>query len=342
MLAVAHAGRAARASAVRDRAVRDQFLDRRQPVRHGGLLRRLSPQVGVVWQAGEDVQVYGNASHAYEPPLLLELTAPGQIQGISSQLEAQKAWQFEVGTRGRAVDARDAGTSPSTTSSCGTRSRTSTSSRSPARRSRSRASGTSTARGTPAWRWALDVVLVERPRPAPRAGSDRDALARGRPTPGRASSSSTTPNFGNNDLPGAPRHFLRAELRYDHASGFWFAPGVEVVPHGYFVNSENTPAPQPTRSSTSGWATTTSPGTSASSSRARNLTDVTYVSSVAGRRRRTGRFFEPGDGRAFYGGVAVEVEVMGPHARCPAVLLLVLARGGGAGARPAPRPLASR
>ena len=33
-------------------------------------------------------------------------------------------------------------------------------------------------------------------------------------------------------IPGAPEHFLRAELRYDHNSGFWFAPNVEVVPHG--------------------------------------------------------------------------------------------------------------
>ena len=47
-------------------------------------------------------------------------------------------------------------------------------------------------------------------------------------------------NFGNNDLPGAPEHFLRAELRYDHRSGFWVAPGVELVPKGYFVNSANT------------------------------------------------------------------------------------------------------
>ena len=45
-------------------------------------------------------QVYGNASHAYEPPLILELTAPGQIGGDLSQLKAQRAWQFEIGTRG--------------------------------------------------------------------------------------------------------------------------------------------------------------------------------------------------------------------------------------------------
>ena len=59
-----------------------------------------SPRAGFVWRVAPTVQVYGNASHSYEPPLLLELTAPGQLQGNLSQLSAQKAWQFELGTRG--------------------------------------------------------------------------------------------------------------------------------------------------------------------------------------------------------------------------------------------------
>src|SRR5262249_52330338 len=61
----------------------------------------VSPKLGVVWQVTPAVQVYGNASHAYEPPLILELTAPGQLQGSLHTLKAQKAWQFEVGTRGK-------------------------------------------------------------------------------------------------------------------------------------------------------------------------------------------------------------------------------------------------
>src|SRR5919108_2951608 len=59
-----------------------------------------SPRAGFVWRVGRTAQIYGNASHSYEPPLLLELTAPGQLQGNLSQLAAQKAWQFELGTRG--------------------------------------------------------------------------------------------------------------------------------------------------------------------------------------------------------------------------------------------------
>jgi iron complex outermembrane recepter protein len=40
-----------------------------------------SPKLGFIWRAKPSIQVYGNASGAYEPPLILELTAPGQING---------------------------------------------------------------------------------------------------------------------------------------------------------------------------------------------------------------------------------------------------------------------
>ena len=33
--------------------------------------------------------------------------------------------------------------------------------------------------------------------------------------------------------------FIQTELRYDHGSGFWMAPGFDIVPKGYFVNSQN-------------------------------------------------------------------------------------------------------
>src|SRR4029077_5913873 len=46
-------------------------------------------------------------------------------------------------------------------------------------------------------------------------------------------------DFRNTGLPGAPPHFIQAELRYDHGSGFWMAPGLDIVPQGYFVNSDN-------------------------------------------------------------------------------------------------------
>ena len=221
------------------RAVRDRFLAERQPVRLGGLLLRFARASASSGSVAPTMQVYGNASHAYEPPLLLELTAPGQLSGNLGQLAAQKAWQFEVGTRGNAGERVALGRV----------------------RLRHRALGRDPERQRPAvpGRAVHDPALPQHRPLAPhrRGGRGRRAArgghrcrgwgsaapatrsARAPRIPGRASSSWTTSNFGNNDLPGAPRHFVPAELRYDHGSGFWVAPGVEVVPQGYFVNSEN-------------------------------------------------------------------------------------------------------
>ena len=46
--------------------------------------------------------------------------------------------------------------------------------------------------------------------------------------------------YKNNQLPGAPRHFLRAEVLYKHPSGIYFGPNVEWVPTAYYVDSANT------------------------------------------------------------------------------------------------------
>ena len=46
-------------------------------------------------------------------------------------------------------------------------------------------------------------------------------------------------------LPGAPRHYLRAEVLYKHPSGFYFGPNIEWVPQAYFVDSANTLTTEP-------------------------------------------------------------------------------------------------
>ena len=111
------------------------------------------------------------------------------------------------------------------------------------------------------------------------------------------------PTFGNNDLPGAPRHFLRAELRYDHGSGFWIAPNVELVPQGYFVNSENRNRTSPYELGGVRMGYDVKTWNLSLFFEARNLADVAYAASVQVD-NAAGRYIEPGDGRAFYGGVA--------------------------------------
>ena len=59
------------------------------------------------------------------------------------------------------------------------------------------------------------------------------------PTPGH-DSLCRRPGIRPKLLPGAPRHLLRSELRYEHTRGFWVAPNVDWSPSTYFADSANT------------------------------------------------------------------------------------------------------
>lgn len=115
-------------------------------------------------------------------------------------------------------------------------------------------------------------------------------------------------DFGNNELPGAPRHFLRAELLYKHPSGIYVGPNVEWVPQAYYVDSANT-------LTTEAYALLgfklgfDNGGPLTAYVEARNLTDETYIASASIIDRanpQTDRLFEPGNGRAVYGGISVK------------------------------------
>jgi len=261
----------------------------------------VSPRVGFVWRPAKTVQVYGNASHSYEPPLLLELTAPGQLQGKLGQLAAQKAWQLELGTRGDwgtrlgwdlavyDIELEDEIQNVNVLPFPGAGFTI------PRYRNIDRSRHTGLEAGA-------DLLLVQDIARSIGLGATGDALRlRGAYTFSRFVFVDDV-NFGNNDLPGAPRHFLRGELRYDHGSGAWIAPNVEVVPHGYYVNSENNARTQAYTTFGTRLGYTYTPWQLSAFFEGRNLTNATYTSSVvvdAANRR----FFEPADGRAFYGGL---------------------------------------
>jgi iron complex outermembrane receptor protein len=282
------------------RTVRDQFLSNGNASDSVDFLS-FSPKVGGLWRARPDMQVFANASHSYEPPLLLELTAPGQIPGTLSDLDAQRAWQFEVGARGtwakratwevsvydielwdeiQNVNVAPFPGAPFTI---------------PRFQNIDRSRHTGVEVG-------LDVLLVQDVLSRLGAGPSGDGLrARGAYTWSRFRFVDD-PTFGNNQLPGAPEHFLRAELRYDHASGFWGGPNVEIIPKGYFVNSQNTARTSPYALVNVGVGYAYKPWSLEVFFEARNLADKQYISAVAVD-DANGRFFYPGDGRAFYGGV---------------------------------------
>ena len=118
-------------------------------------------------------------------------------------------------------------------------------------------------------------------------------------------------NIDGNRLPGAPRHFLRAEALYKHPSGFYAGPNVEWVPQAYYVDNANT-------EKTKAYALLGAKvgydagGSFSAYVEARNLTNQKYISSVSIAGRATNRvtgdslnlsLYEPGAGRALYAGM---------------------------------------
>ena len=110
--------------------------------------------------------------------------------------------------------------------------------------------------------------------------------------------------YRDNDIPGAPRHVLRAELRYSHAGGWYAGPNVEWVPEGYYVDNANS-LKTPSYALLGAKAGYDFGGGLKAFIDGRNLLDKTYISntSVAASATAASALFNPGDGRAVYAGI---------------------------------------
>ena len=248
------------------------------------------PKVGLLYELPDSAgQLFANASRSSEPPLLLELNSlavPGFID-----LEAQDAWQFEVGTRGRRggiawdaslydIELRNEILNLNVQPFPGAPFTVPTYRNSP----RTRHSGVE-----------LGVEL----RTAAHLLASADAItARLAYTYGRNRFVRDS-SFAGNTIPGAPTHHLNAELRYAHPAGVSITPTAEWAPGHYFVNSANT-------ASNRGWfivglrAEWTLPAAGLSIFAAgQNLTGENRSPSVQVD-NANGRYFEPMDGRSFY------------------------------------------
>jgi iron complex outermembrane recepter protein len=280
------------------RSVLNQFTDQKQTVSYLGAV----PKVGFVWQFTPTAQLFGNVSGAYEPPLLLEATAPGNLDAPLDSLKATKAWQFEVGTRGtigprlnwdvavydyelwdeiQNVNIQPFPGAPFTI---------------PRFQNIPRSRHTGVEVG-------FDVLLLSDVARSLGLGAAGDAL--------RFRTAYTWSRFvfvdnatsNGNDLPGAPRDFVVAELRYQHALGFFVAPWMEAVPRGYFVDSANTVRTPAYALANIRLGYEYAPWKLDVYFEARNLANTSYVSAVQVDDANNNSFF-PGDGRSFYGGVA--------------------------------------
>jgi iron complex outermembrane receptor protein len=60
--------------------------------------QRVSPKMGVIYDATPTVQFFGNISNSFEPPSFAELTSGSPVQPVFA--DAQRATTFEIGSRG--------------------------------------------------------------------------------------------------------------------------------------------------------------------------------------------------------------------------------------------------
>ncbi|MFL5540106.1 MAG: TonB-dependent receptor domain-containing protein [Longimicrobiaceae bacterium] len=277
------------------RRVADRFLsDGDQSGRR--LFEAWMPRAGLLYELPSvGGQLFANASRTSEPPLLLELnslTVPGFVD-----VDAQDAWQFEVGTRGRRggvewnvaaydVELRDEILNQNVQPFPGAPFTV------PTYRNaeRTRHYGVETGLG-----YTLPAALLTAAGGGDRLGA-RIAYTFARYRFVRDA------GLTGNDIPGAPGHVLQGELVYRHPIGLTLRPNVEWVPSEYFVDSGNT-------AKNEGWMVFGARAEllvarlkATAFVEARNLTDVRYSPSVQVD-DAAGRFFNPADGRSLYAGV---------------------------------------
>lgn len=244
-----------------------------------------SPKVGVLWDVQPDVQFFANVSRSAEVPSY----DAGIFSSPTAHMKAQRATTYEIGTRGRS--------------------------------------------GVIGWdvslyrseiRNELQCLTLFPWAPCTTINADRTVhqgieagLNANIPFSASGGSLALTAAYtysdfffdddaiyGNNRIPGVPKHYLRAEMLYKHRSGFYAGPNVEWAPGHYFADNANTLTVDP-------YALLNLKAGFDLGERwsfyveGRNLTDERYISTVAiaGTASPTSEIFNPGTGRAVYGGV---------------------------------------
>lgn len=243
-----------------------------------------SPKIGAIWDVNPAVQVFGNLSASYEPPTFIELSQ--MLPGVSglADLDAQKATTLELGTRG--------------------------------------------SYGRWQWdmaayrAWLRDELMMFSTGPTTSGVMNADdtihqgiELGLGLDITDRISTRAayTWSNFhfdgdaqwGDNEIPGMPEHYLRAELRYTDPDGWYVAPNVEAALDNYYVDMANTLEADAyvLLGLTAGVEVTENAAVFVD---LRNLTDEKYAATasvVTTVNAANSALFYPGDGRSVYAGV---------------------------------------
>lgn len=110
--------------------------------------------------------------------------------------------------------------------------------------------------------------------------------------------------YRNNRLPGVPPHVVRAEVIYKYPNGLYAGPNVDWMPQDFYADNANSLTVD--RYALANFRIGYDPGTGWSGYlEGRNLADTRYIATTitAGTATATSALFNPGTGRAFYGGI---------------------------------------
>lgn len=245
-----------------------------------------APRFGLLWEGPSGAQAYANVTRSIEPPNFSSLSP---TVGGFAPIEAQKAWTYEAGLRGR-IDAvswdvavyraelknellnfivNPALGIPAATFNA----------------------GPTVHQGIEAgldWRFA-EGWRLRQTYTLSDFHFDGDRV------------------YGDRDLPVVPPHLYRAELRYDHPAGWFVAPQVEWTPSDTWVDYMNTlKAPgYAIINLGAGWRLDERISLSID---ARNLADEHYVSNfsaVTDARTASTAVFFPGEGRSAFASLRI-------------------------------------
>jgi iron complex outermembrane receptor protein len=256
----------------------------------------VNPKLGVLWDVTEEAQLFANVSRASEPPTFSELN-PSSAPGFAD-LDPQEAWTAEIGTRGgnervgwdlslyRAWIENELQLFVTPGSGQG---------------GFALNADETIHQGI---ELGLNVKLLDGLFAAP--GDDKLFWRQAYTLNDFHFDGDAA--FGDNELPGAPKHFLRTELRYENEDGFYIAPNAEWVPEGYHVDNANTDAFKTEDYVIYGVKAGYDFGNGLSVyADGRNLLDRTYISNTNARTvaTATDALYNPGDGRALYVGMEI-------------------------------------
>lgn len=249
-----------------------------------------NPAVGLIWQPDDHLQVYGNVSRSGEAPTYGDLKFDDQA--ALDRLKPQTATTLELGTRGQRSQLtwdlsvyhsrlhNEFQCLSSPWNICDSTSNL----------------DTTIHQGIEA---GLDWTLWQQPFRQPGAVNLNTAY-----TLNDFRFHKDT-RWGNNRLPGTPRHYLRSQLLYKHPSGAFIGPNIEWVPEAFYVDNANSLQSKPYTllGAKAGWEQ----GNYSWFVEARNLTDQKYIASASITDVATpnAAVFEPGSGRSIYAGLQI-------------------------------------